>query len=633
MIGTRQFPWSGAIASVVTCAIAICCVSPVPAAQGDWLGPSCLAISPDGNTLYVGCAKAERLLLLDLRTRSAPLSISTPSAPTGIALSKDGSTAFVTCSSAKGEGRLLVVNTGNAKITASIATGHGTQGPAVSSDGRTVYVCNRFNDEVGVVDVSSGKVTQRIPVRREPVAAALTADGSRLLVANHIPDGPANSGHVAACLSVIDTAQRRAIGSFSLPSGSTFVNDVQVSPDGKFAAVSHLLARFHLPTTQLDRGWMMTNAKTLVDLERLEILNTVLLDTVDRGAANPWGVAWSADSRRLAVALAGTHEVSVTDFPALLAKLKALPLTLSQAGQQSYSASSRSAADVMNDLAFLVGVRERRALPKGDLGPRAMVAAGSKAYTANYFSDTISVVDLENPETPIQTIPLGPAPRLDLAQRGELNFHDARNCFQGWQSCASCHPGDARVDGLNWDLLNDGIGNPKNTKSLLLAFSTPPAMSAGVRESAEAAVRAGIRHILFLVLPPEVPESMDAYLKALKPVPSPKVVAGRLSESARRGQKLFRDKRTGCIECHSGALFTDLQSYDVGTAGAYDRETTSFDTPTLIELWRTAPYLHDGSAATVRDVLTEANREDKHGRTSHLTGRQIDDLVEYLLSL
>jgi cytochrome c peroxidase len=47
----------------------------------------------------------------------------------------------------------------------------------------------------------------------------------------------------------------------------------------------------------------------------------------------------------------------------------------------------------------------------------------------------------------------------------ERLFHDATIGHQSWQSCASCHP-DGRAGGLNWDLLNDGIGNPKNTKSV-----------------------------------------------------------------------------------------------------------------------------------------------------------------------
>ncbi len=68
-------------------------------------------------------------------------------------------------------------------------------------------------------------------------------------------------------------------------------------------------------------------------------------------------------------------------------------------------------------------------------------------------------------------------------------------------------------------------------------------------------------------------------------------------------------------------------------AGGSTRRPTRSTRPTLVELWRTAPYLHDGSAATLRDVLTTANQDDQHGKTSHLTADQLVDLAEYLLSL
>jgi hypothetical protein len=45
------------------------------------------------------------------------------------------------------------------------------------------------------------------------------------------------------------------------------------------------------------------------------------------------------------------------------------------------------------------------------------------------------------------------------------------------------------------------------------------------------------------------------------------------------------------------------------------------------------PYLHDGSAVTVKDVLTTRNPKDEHGKTSQLTPQQIEDLAEYVLSL
>lgn len=607
---------------------------PSKKSSGNGLSPIALVASPNGQTLFIACSTADRVLVLNLATRRVVKSVKVTASPTGLALSADGRRLFVTC--AGPESQVCVVDTARGRVVEKFPAGHTAMAPVLSPDGKTLFVCNRFNDDVSVIDLATGKTVRRIPVRREPVAAAITPDGRRLLVANLLHTGRADADYVGAMVSVIDTASDRVVDDLWLPNGSGSLNDIRVSPDGKYAVVTHILSRFHLPTTQLDRGWINTNAKTIIDLARMQVLNTVLLDTIDRGAANPWGAAWSADSKTLVVALAGTHEVSVTDFPALLAKLAKLSpdaFVPINAALPYSGAASRAPSDVPNDLSFLVGVRERRHLPEGDLGPRAVIVVGRRAYTANYFSDTLTAIDLDGEHPKIESIPLGPKPRLTAARQGELNFHDARICFQGWQSCATCHPGNARVDGLNWDLLNDGIGNPKNNKSLLLIHQTPPAMSTGVRESAEAAVRAGIRHILFTVQPPEVGDSLDAYLKSLKSVPSPHLVKGKFSVAAKRGGRVYRDPEVGCTKCHVAPLFTDLKSYNVGTAGPLDREVTEFDNPTLVETWRTAPYLHDGSAVTMRDVLTTANKTDQHGKTSHLTADQINDLIEYLLSL
>jgi hypothetical protein len=329
----------------------------------------------------------------------------------------------------------------------------------------------------------------------------------------------------------------------------------------------------------------------------------------------------------------GTHELSVTNFPALLSKLALLPAKLEGVKTVNYVAGSSTQADVPGDLSFLGGVRQLLRLPKLDRGPRALAVIGSKAYTANYFSDTLSIFDLAAPDSSPESIALGPKHEASVVRRGEAYFHDAGLCFQGWQSCASCHPGNARVDGMNWDLLNDGLGNPKNVKSMLLSHRTPPAMSLGVRDTAETAVRSGIKHIQFSEQPEYVPAAIDEYLKALKPVPSPYLVKGQLSAAALRGREIYESKAVGCARCHPAGLFTDLKNYEVGTAGRFDDGFEKFDTPTLVEVWRTAPYLHDGSAATMHDVLTGKNPKDKHGKTSHLTPQQIKDLEEYVLSL
>ena len=58
-----------------------------------------------------------------------------------------------------------------------------------------------------------------------------------------------------------------------------------------------------------------------------------------------------------------------------------------------------------------------------------------------------------------------------------------------------------------------------------------------------------------------------------------------------------------------------------------------FDTPSLIELYRTAPYLHDGRAATLMQVLSDFNKKDEHGVTSDLTEQQLRDLEAFLMTL
>ncbi|MDO5309850.1 MAG: hypothetical protein Q4G03_10240 [Planctomycetia bacterium] len=226
---------------------------------------------------------------------------------------------------------------------------------------------------------------------------------------------------------------------------------------------------------------------------------------------------------------------------------------------------------------------------------------------------------------------LAPRPTLTMRRRGEILFHDATACFESWLSCVTCHP-DARSDGFNWDLLNDGTGNLKNTKSMLLAHETPPCMISGIRSDAEVAVRAGFTHILFTHYKEENACCVDEYLMALEPTPSPRLVDGKLSESAQRGKAIFESEQIGCAQCHFGPYYTDLQLHRTGTQDPNDF-IDKFDTPTLIEAWRTAPYMNTGEYLTIRDVLVEGKHGVKDGQFERLSEQEQNDLIEFILSL
>jgi len=596
-----------------------------------YLSPAALVADKKGQTLYIAEATAKKVAVFDTQTNKVTATINVPAEPTGLALTVDGAYLYITC--AAPEGSVCIVETDTGKIIRQIPVGYGARSPVLSPDGKLLYVCNRFNNNISVISTKDGKQITKIPALREPFAADITPDGKWLYVGNLLPAGPATAESVSCNVSVINTKTAAFDIDIVLPNGSTGLHGLVVSPDGRFVFASHILARYTVPTTQLERGWVNTNAVSIIDAKLKKLIDTVLLDDVDSGAANPWALACTSDSRYLCVTHAGTHELSVIEVAPMLDKINSYHKD--KAGQtQSYTGGSyaaygsETASNIPNELSFLYGIRKRVKLP--GRAPRALAVIGHKAYVAEYFTDSLAVVDMGNKSRfETTSIDLGPKTRMTTKRKGQMLFNDALICFQSWQSCASCHPSDARVDALNWDLINDGLGNPKNTKSLLLAHETPPAMITGIRENAEMAVLAGIRHIMFAERPEEDAKAIDKYLKSLKPIPSPHLVNGKLSKSARQGQKVFN--KAGCASCHKGPLHTDLRKYDVGTGKGLD-EDRQFDTPTLVEIWRTAPYLYDGRATTIEEVLTTYNPDDKHGRTSNLTMKEIKDLAQFVLS-
>jgi len=583
------------------------------------LSPSALVISRDGKTVYVAEANAGQVVRIDLATGRIQQITPVPGSPSGIALSSDERHLFATIGEATG--RVVRLSLEDGHVDVFPAAGHTLMSPVLSHDNKMLYVCSRFQNAVLALDAATGRIIRRSAVLREPVAAVLTSTGNVLFVANHLPEGPSTGAVVAAAITVLDVTSGEVVSHIRLPNGSTALRDMCMSPDGAFLYVPHALSRFQSPTTQLERGWMTTSALSIIDTRQATLINTVLLDDFDMGAANPWGVACSPDGELLLVSHSGTHEISII-------RRRELHDRLEKIGRwEPVSAFARKSADVPGDLTFLAGIRVRVRLPGN--GPRKLAVAGQTAIIAEYFSDTLAAVSIQAPTSPPRTIRLGPPGPMSRERRGEMLFHDATLCYQQWQSCATCHP-DARADGLNWDLLNDGLGNPKNTKSLVLSHVTPPAMVSAIRETAEMAVRSGFRFIQFHAVPEKDASDVDVYLKGLLPVPSPFLRDGLLSEKAQRGEEVFRE--AGCAQCHPPPLFTDMKKYDIGLAPSSAR-TNLFDTSTIIENWRTAPYLYDGRAAAMGDVLRKHNKGDKHGKTSALSTNDLDALVEYLMSL
>jgi YVTN family beta-propeller protein len=594
-------------------------VALVSAAFGEpesYLGPHALAVSPDGTTAYVANADARQVAWIDLPSASGQISrrVAVAAEPSGLALSPDGTRLIVTCAAPASV--VLVFDAPTGQTLASIPAGHTAMGPAVAPDGRRLYVCNRFDGDVSVIDLTTNAEVARVKAVREPVAAAVTPNGETVFVANHLPNDRMDTYPVSAMVTVIDTRTFETTA-IRLAHGTHSLRGLCVSPDGKYVYVTHLVSNFELVPTHVEFGWMNINALSVLDVQQKKLVNTVGLDESYLAAGNPWGVACTADGKWLCVSHAGTHEVSIVDAAAAAGRLVQMFMSASVGALPDDSGQSDS---------------QRRRIKLPGKGPRGLAVAGSNVYVAEYFSDTVAVVDLRaaSIDAPGQ-IALGLPPQLTGRRWGESLFNDATLCRQQWQSCASCHP-DGRTDVLNWDLMNDGVGNTKNTKSLVGAFKTPPSMAEGVRATAGEAVRAGLNNILFAIRPEAEALAIDEYVQSLQPVPSPHLIHGQLSPAAERGKALFASDRVGCHRCHPAPLYTDLKMHNVGTRDRYGWNDR-FDTPTLIEVWRTAPYLHGGQFLTVKDLLIQGKHGLGGGRIEELSEQEIDDLVAFVLSL
>jgi DNA-binding beta-propeller fold protein YncE len=245
---------------------------------------------------------------------------------------------------------------------------------------------------------------------------------------------------------------------------------------------------------------------------------------------------------------------------------------------------------------------------------------------------------------------------------GKQVFYDAadkRMSDVGYMSCAACHIG-GQGDGRVWDFTDRGEGL-RNTKPLLGAFAPGQGRlhwSANFDEvqDFERDIRESLGGTGFMSeadwlarepdpfgtpaagTSPEL-DALASYLNSFQTVPpSPfRNPDGSFTAAARRGRKIF--ERAGCPTCHAAPTFSNSEGgelFDVGTLRSTSGHRlggalNGLDTPTLRGVWQSAPYLHDGRAATLRDVF--AITGDQMGLTSGLSEQELDDLVRYLLEL
>lgn len=270
---------------------------------------------------------------------------------------------------------------------------------------------------------------------------------------------------------------------------------------------------------------------------------------------------------------------------------------------------------------------------------------------------------------------------LEALLLGRRLFYDAILSRDGTRSCASCHlPNRSFADTTRQSRgVAAGIGI-RNTPAIVNRVYGTSFFWDGRAQSLEQQALAPIRNPLELGSTLDVvisrmrrdsgyvrmfagafrkapsvhglARALASYVRSIRSGDSPfdRYRAGdstALDDAARRGNVVFAD--AGCARCHSGVNFTDEDFHNTGVGSAdagraavtrRARDRGRFKTPTLRDVARTAPYMHDGSLPTLDAVVEFYDRGggqnpnlDRELRPLHLTANQRADLVAFLRAL
>jgi YVTN family beta-propeller protein len=570
-------------------------------------GNSLMDISRDGRLLACANRDSGTVTVVDLDTHAKRAEIPVGKHPEGISFLGESHLLAV---AVYADDVVAIVDADAATVTKRVIDGVFDEpyGVVSNREGTRIYVSLDYPGQVIEIDAGSAKIVRTFQAGEFPRGIALAKDQSRLFVTQYY------SGAVLA----IDLASGSIVDRWPGVSNDNLSRQLTAHPLRNKLYLAHIRSR----VTAVHGEGSIFPYVSVVDIapgegtrRRRIPMDAVLGNLV---TSNPWETAISNDGRQFYVVFAGTDDMF--------------------------------AFDVVDDDYREIALRKYLKLGRN---PRAVRVApdNQRFYVYQALDFSVAAYDATSLEK-VATIPVTDNPLAADVLRGKILFYSAAQPMVGrrWISCSSCHP-DGDPDGRTWH-------NPeglRNTQSLAALKWTHPIHWSADRDEVqdfEHTIRGPLMQGRGLItgmvqaalgtpnkgLSPDL-DALAVYTNSHDLPLSPHGKQG-LSESARRGKEVFYSKETQCASCHGGAWFSDstsgkLTRHDVGTGSDDPTEKMgpTYDTPTLLGAYRTAPYLHHGKAATLKDVLTVHNPSNRHGTTSHLSASQVDDLVEFLKAL
>ena len=592
-----------------------------------YISPINLTVSGDGKRLYVVAQESNALLIVDAERNKVINKIGVGNQPHSVILSKDGKKAYV---SNQWSDNVFVIDLSEGTITDTLKTGNGPAGLAMSADGKALYVVNSFSSDVSVIDLHSKEEINRITAGNNPTGIKLSPDGKLIFVTSRRAVIAPYGQPLVSEITVINDSSRR-ISEYKKIESAYMMENIAFTPRGDLGFVTLIRPKNYVPSIQVEQGWMMTHGFGVIDPGKEGKVTEFLIDEPDSYYSDPFGIAITPDGKKAFISSAGVDYVSVIDIDSVRTLIANASPEVRKLYSNNLGLSSR----------YIMKRIRTGANPKGI----ALSPDGKLLYVAEMLDDNIGVINTETLEK-VSSIDLGGPRRITVARRGRRLFNNSSHTFQNQYCCYTCHP-DMHEDGLVYNMSGKDMGrNVTNTMSLRDISETAPYKWSGTNPTVYK--QDGMRFSTFLTRTESFSykdlDALTAYiLTGIKNPPNLQYNPnGELTESQLRGKKIFERTKDSfgneipeanrCITCHTPPYYTNRKMSYVQTLAATD-DSILFDTPHLNDIYSSAPYLHDGRAATLEEIWTKFGKNDKHGVINDITKIELNDLIEYLKSL
>jgi DNA-binding beta-propeller fold protein YncE len=652
-----------------------------------------ITLSQDGALVYVVHPDADSVTAIDPVAKSivfdALLASATPTVdpttqaftpnvmPRSLTLDPAGATLYVT-GERSGMVYALDASTGSRKLTSAPICAEPI-GVLTDAAGENLFVACSNDDEVVELRVSDLSIVGKASCARKPWALSWASDGKTLLVTHLLGSGLTPTPPNPPGVSVFTTTPLALSTNWPIPdvapgSDPTVPNgevrgiyDAVVRPGTSELWVTHVMLASSTPQPSLDFNTTVFPAISILGSsgKRTALLTVSVADggPSEGGSgvggafgdvvSGPQSITFSPDGRFAFVVDANSEDVLVIDAKRRVEAQLVRPLPGHWPIGAVFSPDGKLYVAERNTEDLVVLDVAEGTEPDASIGQDASIGVG------------ISVV-VEGSSIP--TLSHDPMPAQ--YRSGQQIFNSANSdempiTQNHWMACATCHI-EQRTDAITWRFAAGPRDTPSNAGGMIGAgFLMHTADRRQVSDywrtiDEEQGGEFGLNVAQIPLL-----DALEAYVNHAIPIPVPPTTDASL---VARGKEVFEGS-LGCTRCHSGPRRTDSGTsnpnlnlagpevttptlggvlvHDVGTCnkGVYPdvshsdmngdpRDACLFATPFLEGLWDSAPYMHDGSAATLDaalDIMIPA--AGAAGGDANISSADRQALLEYLTSL